>query len=333
MSGSCRSGCLRKRFPGAANWLGAAGRPSIVLVAAWLGISAAGAQSLPAFLDVPAYATERLADGLYSFRWGAYRNIFLVSDEGVVATDPFSDEAAAVYREEIRRITSAPVRYLVYSQSHWDHVSGGGIFKAEGAQVVAQERCAANMKARYKPDLVLPDITFTDHYRIALGSRSLDLFYFGPADDDCGIVMVARPAALLYVTDSVNPGPAQGVPWNPMIPDLHLYNVVPFFARIEALVREQQIDQYVGGHITIVRGAGGKAGLYPTTGPVAQISERRRFWERVISAVARERDRGIPPALIADEIDLEQFADLPGYSRDGAWILTRRIAAYLETGR
>jgi hypothetical protein len=73
----------------------------------------ASAQFVPPILDIPDYQTEQLGDGLYSFRWGSYRNIFLVTDEGVIATDPMSVDAAKVYRAEIAKITDKPVKYLV----------------------------------------------------------------------------------------------------------------------------------------------------------------------------------------------------------------------------
>ena len=84
--------------------------------------------------------TENLGNGLYTFRWGPYRNIFLVTDEGVVASDPMNAEAASLYREAIRAVTDQPVKYVVYSHSHWDHVSGGAIFKQEGATFISQEK-------------------------------------------------------------------------------------------------------------------------------------------------------------------------------------------------
>ena len=62
--------------------------------------------------------TERLAENLYAFRWGAYRSIFMVTDEGVIVTDPISVRAAHLYRREIARITDQPVKYVVYSHAH-----------------------------------------------------------------------------------------------------------------------------------------------------------------------------------------------------------------------
>ena len=46
--------------------------------------------------------------------------------EGVVVTDPISPDTAKVYLAEIRKITQAPIRYVVSSHHHYAHISGGG---------------------------------------------------------------------------------------------------------------------------------------------------------------------------------------------------------------
>ena len=155
-----------------------------------------GGQQLPGFTLIE---TEDLGDGLYAFRYGPYRNIFIVTDEGVIATDPLGPKEAAALREEISKITDQPVKYVAYSHSHWDHASGGQILKDEGAQFVAQEKCAENIAETPHPDMVPPDITFTDSYSIKLGDHSLDLYWYGPSHDNFrwrrGYVLVARRPA------------------------------------------------------------------------------------------------------------------------------------------
>jgi len=291
------------------------------------------AQFVPPILDIPDYATEQLADGLYSFRWGSYRNIFVITDEGVIVTDPMSVDAAAVYRAEIAKLTDQPVKYLVYSHSHWDHVTGGQIFKDEGAQVIAQERCAKNIAARNNGNIVPPDVTFSDTYRVELGGRGLDLYYFGPSDDTCAIVMVPRPHPMVFIVDSVNPGAGGNIPWNPMIPDFQPYNVVQFFQSVEDLAVREGITTLIGGHISIIRGPDGKPALASTTGPIEEVTKSRETWDRLIEAVKIDLDKGTPAAQIPDTMDLSQFSDIPGYSEEGLWVMTRRIAAMFETGR
>ena len=200
---------------------------------------AAQAQFIP---GIELIQTDGFGDGLYAFRYGPYRNIFIVTDEGVIVTDPLDVKAAGPMREEIRMITDQPVKYVAYSHSHWDHASGGQIFKDEGAQFVAQQECAKNMVETPHPDVVLPDITFEDDYKIELGGRSLELYYYGPSHDDCMVVMIARPANILFVVDITSAPSGWEMEYNPTMSEGYLYNMVSYLKSVEALVEDEKLE-------------------------------------------------------------------------------------------
>ena len=70
----------------------------------------------------------RLGESLYLFRHQFHQSIFIITPQGVIVTDPIAPEAAAWLKEEIRKLTDQPVRYVIYSHHHNDHISGGDIF-------------------------------------------------------------------------------------------------------------------------------------------------------------------------------------------------------------
>lgn len=76
-------------------------------------------------LPVPVLGHELTAigPGYYTFRYTGTRNVFLVT------------------REESRRITPLPVKYVVVGHDHRDHVRGTRIFVEEGAGVVSRANC------------------------------------------------------------------------------------------------------------------------------------------------------------------------------------------------
>src|SRR5262245_6124036 len=93
----------------------------------------------------PPFATTKVegTDNVYIFRALGAQAMFVVTREGVIATDPISyarRDASTVYLEEIRKITNQPVKYVVYSHHHYDHVAGGKPFKDQGAIFVAHQR-------------------------------------------------------------------------------------------------------------------------------------------------------------------------------------------------
>ncbi|HJP05801.1 MAG: MBL fold metallo-hydrolase [Gammaproteobacteria bacterium] len=283
---------------------------------------------------------ENLGDGLYAFRAGGYRNIFLVTSEGVIVTDPLSSDKAKILREQIFTITDQPVKFVAYSHSHWDHVSGGQIFKDEGAKVVAQERCATNIKETPHPDVVPPDITFKEKYSIKLGDHSLDMHYFGPSHDDCMVVMIAKPANMLFVVDIGSVPKGWFMEYNPTMPDDNLHNMPQFLRATEALMAREGVETVVSGHLALDIGDDGSMTPAASTGPAKAIGDKALFWEMLFAFVRDEMERGAsvyeaPDRILADKQFQNEFVDKirSGFEPDEMWILLRRVASYIETGR
>ena len=123
---------------------------TVVLVT---GMSAAGLQAptpaQPAAAPRgPAREIIPVAPDLYRARNGNWYTIFLVTPAGIILGDPINLEFARWLRTQIDERFKAPVRYVVYSHSHYDHASGGEVF-ADTATFVAHENMLRNMDGRY----------------------------------------------------------------------------------------------------------------------------------------------------------------------------------------
>ena len=135
------------------------------------------------------------------------------------------------------------------------------------------------MRETPNPDVLPPDITFKDRYSVRLGKGRWDLYYLGPSHDNCLIVMIPRPYPILYVVDVLNPPYGYAMPWNPLLPDDHIYNFIPFFKSLDALAKREGITQITGGHLSVMRNDAGKPVAAPALGPATAIADRLRFWE------------------------------------------------------
>jgi glyoxylase-like metal-dependent hydrolase (beta-lactamase superfamily II) len=74
---------------------------------------------------------------VYVFRYGNHQAMFVVS-AGVIATDPIGygrPQAVVTYVDEIKKVTNQPIKYLIYSHHHFDHIAGGKPFKDAGVVV------------------------------------------------------------------------------------------------------------------------------------------------------------------------------------------------------
>jgi glyoxylase-like metal-dependent hydrolase (beta-lactamase superfamily II) len=96
----------------------------------------------------PARSITQISGDLYRASNGAWHNIFLVTSEGIILVDPINTPFATWLKQQLDERFKVPVRYVVYSHSHWDHVEGGAVF-ADTARFVAHETVLTNMDGRY----------------------------------------------------------------------------------------------------------------------------------------------------------------------------------------
>jgi glyoxylase-like metal-dependent hydrolase (beta-lactamase superfamily II) len=85
---------------------------------------------------------------LYRARNGNWYTIFLVTSDGIILGDPINTDFASWLKAELAARFDVPVRFVVYSHSHFDHAQGGRAF-ADTAQFVAHENMLRNMDGRF----------------------------------------------------------------------------------------------------------------------------------------------------------------------------------------
>ncbi len=91
-------------------------RAPAAVTAAALATLGAPTQQQPPFATTKVEGTE----GVYIFRNGGAQSMFIVTRDGVIATDPIGYARPEgvqedFYINEIKKVTNQPIRYLVYS--------------------------------------------------------------------------------------------------------------------------------------------------------------------------------------------------------------------------
>jgi len=260
-------------------------------------------------------SVKEIGNGLYVFRWWVYRNFFLVTDEGVIVADPLNPRAAGVMRKEISKITDKPVKYVIYSHNHHDHISGGTVFKEEGAKFIAHENVLTQLGDHPSAVIPLPDITFEETYTVELGGRTVELTYFGPNHGDSLVVMRLPEEKILFVVDIVTP---RRVAFRTM-PDFWPDEWIRSLKEIEAM----DFDYVISAH--------GPANQ-PAIDPASVVAEQRMYLEDLMAAVKQAMDSGThSPDKLRKTVKLPKYEHWRSYDE---WLPMNieRIWAYYHMG-
>ncbi|HHD56801.1 MAG TPA: MBL fold metallo-hydrolase [Desulfobulbaceae bacterium] len=232
------------------------------------------------------YSIERVTGNVYRFINDRHRSVFLVTKNGILITDPMNREAATWLNNEIRKRFKLPVRYVIYSHNHSDHVYGGSVFKDARTVFISSSLARQDLKITHA-DTVLPDITFQRKMSVFLGENRIELRYHGPNDGRGSISMLFQPEKVLYVVDWIVVG---RMPWR----KLWSYDIQGMINSTRDILT-LDFDTFVGGHGDI--------------GTKADVREYLAYLEDLYSAVIG----GIRAGKTLDQLKKE--IRLPRYSR------------------
>jgi glyoxylase-like metal-dependent hydrolase (beta-lactamase superfamily II) len=275
---------------------------------------ACAAAALPAWSQAPQRPPieTRKVDGtenVYIFRNGNHQAMFVVTPEGVIATDPVAygkPQGGAQYVAEIRKITQAPIRYLIYSHHHFDHIAGGRAFKEAGATIVAHRRAKERLELLQDPHTPLPDETVDERRSITLGGTTLELSYVGLNHSDSTLLMRLPKERLLFVVDLI---PVGAVPGRGMI-DFHPLEAEESIKRILAMDWER-----------LIPGHPGQPG--DRLGTKKDVEEQLAFLQDASETVKLAAREGKCWDTAEKEVKLPKYESWPGYANNLPFVLRR----------
>ena len=248
-----------------------------IALAATLSLALAG-PALAQATAQPTFATRKVdgTDNVYIYRYMGHQSMFIVTPQGVIATDPigrYRPEAVTTYLAEIKKVTDQPVKFLIYSHAHYDHIAGGKPFKDAGARVIAHKNVKTRFEALKKAgalldSVVMPDETVDAKKVITLGGTTLELHYVGRNHSDSSLVMRLPKEKLIFVVDFI---PIEGVQFR-NIPD----NASPL--EYEELIKKvvaMDWERMIPGHPVCRRPARHQEGRRRTISPTCRTCRRR----------------------------------------------------------
>jgi glyoxylase-like metal-dependent hydrolase (beta-lactamase superfamily II) len=249
----------------------------------------------------PTFATTKIdgTDNVYMFRYQGHQAMFVVTPDGVIATDPISENrpAAAAYLAEIRKITQAPIRYVIYSHGHADHIAGGKPFKDAGAIFVAHRIAKERLAQMNRADIVPVDETVDDKRTITLGGTEVELLYVGKNHSDNTLVVRLPRQRIIFTVDFI---PVQSLLFQNM-GDSYLPDFDESLKRVLAL----DWDRMIPGH----PGPGGRLGTKQ------DVQNLITYMAELSAEVKKAADAGKCPEAAKNEIKLPKYASWGNYER------------------
>ena len=237
-------------------------RAGVWIVAACMALLAAGvAAPLCADIDKPPFTLTRLGPGVYAAiavpgaSAGANAG-FVVGEEAAAVIDTFvSAMAAEALLAEIRRLTTLPVRYVINTHHHIDHVAGNAVFLQQGAALIAQrnvrdwvksenlrlfgDRITAEREAQVKA-LEPPRLGYEGELLLDLGGVRIVVRSLPGHTGGDSIVQVPK-ASVAYLGDLF---------WRRSVPNLVDGTVADWVSTLESFTREPAAasTRFVPGH-------------------------------------------------------------------------------------
>jgi len=186
---------------------------------------------------LPQVTSERLAEGVYLLGGGPANSIAVEFKTFIAVFEAPTSEARslAVIEHIAKLIPNKPIRYLVNSHQHFDHIGGIRTYLHIGATIVTQRKNinflnhdVLNYRARtVQPDMVTlwPPTevsegynyeSFNENYVITDGTRIMNIYYVQPLRHAEGMAMAYLPAEKIVMQanlfDTHEPAPAAPTP-------------------------------------------------------------------------------------------------------------------------
>lgn len=251
------------------------GFSALALVAA-ASFTASGVQAQGAKRSI-----EQVKGDVYLFHNNFHNAMFVVTNAGVVVTDPINADAVGWLKAEIKKRFNKPVTHMIYSHSHGDHNSGGQAW-GSGIEIIAHENVSKNIGSG---QTAAPTKTYADSYTLKTGGKTFEVKYLGKGHGDDLSAVVVRPENVGFVVDAVSPG---RLPFRDF-PRTDIGGLINQIKTIEGL----SFDVMAAGHSKI--------------GKHSDARDTRVYIEKLMAAVTKELKAGKSVDDVVKSVKMEEY--------------------------
>ena len=240
----------------------------------------------------PVREITQIAGDVYRFRNNFHYSVFAVTSAGIIATDPINAAAATWLKDELKkRWPDKPIKFVVYSHDHADHIAGGEVW-ADTATVVAHANAKEAIVGEKRPTAV-PQVTFTEQATIELGGTVLELSWVGRNHSNNSLVMRFPKERILFAVDFI---PVNAMAFRDF-PDAYLDEWIDSLRKVEGM----EFDILAPGHGAL--------------GNKANVTAFRNYLEDLRGQVLAAARAGKSLEETKKSVDLSKYKDWGGYEQ------------------
>jgi len=229
------------------------------------------------------------------YRWGSdgQYGAYILTTEGIIVVDGHYCPSGTVdwLKSELAARHNVPVKFVVLSHDHQDHICNSGIFN-DTAVAIGHRRILPHI-IREQRNSAVPQLTFEDSMEINLGELEIKLLYFGPSHSD-NLIHVHVPSDNVLISIDVAR--------DSLFPDLRDMEVHGMLDNYEQLARLPNAGIVLPGH-------------GPNLLDQGSFSRMRGFLvaleDRVLDAMIA--GRSLPE--IRASVRMDDFSDIGGMTR------------------
>lgn len=242
----------------------------------------------------PVREITQIAGDVYRFRNNFHYSVFAVTSAGIIATDPINAAAATWLKDELKkRWPDKPIKFVVYSHDHADHIAGGEVW-TDTATVVAHANAKEAIIGEKRPTAV-PHVTFTEQATIELGGTVLELSWVGRNHSNNSLVMRFPKEKILFAVDFI---PVKAMAFRDF-PDAYLDEWIDSLRKVEGM----EFDILAPGHGAL--------------GNKANVTAFRNYLEDLRAQVLAAARAGKSLEETKKSVDLSKYKDWGGYEQMG----------------
>ena len=195
------------------------------------------------------YAVKDIGNGVYVISDNGWQSAWLVTNDGVIVFDA-PETFGKQIPFEVAKVTNKPIKMLIYSHQHRDHIGGSPAFRdIKGLQIVATDSVAKYLKEQRDPERLIPNVTFGSEKTIKMGGKTVQLTRHCYHSQEGDLFIYVPEARFLMAIDCVTPGYAPFMGFD-------LTTNFGEYLKVFDQLLAYKFDTFVGGHLTDIGARG-----------------------------------------------------------------------------